>query len=48
MYHDVTIAGRISTPHAREFGVPVYLFKNPKADFSKYYQVRLKEFRGNN
>jgi hypothetical protein len=48
MYIDVTIAGRISTPHAREFGVPVYLFKNPKADFSKYYQVRLKEFRGNN
>jgi hypothetical protein len=48
MYNDVRIAGRISTPHAREFGVPVYLFKDPKSDFSDYYSIRLKEFRGNN
>jgi hypothetical protein len=48
MYSYVRIIGRMSTPHAREFGVPVYLFKNPKADFSKYYQIRLKEFRSHN
>ncbi len=48
MYYDVKIVGRISTPHAREYGVPVYLFKNPRSDFSKYYQIRLKQFRENN
>jgi hypothetical protein len=47
MYNDVKIVGRISTPNARENGVPVYLFKNPKSDFSNYYQVRLKQFRAN-
>jgi hypothetical protein len=48
MYNDVSIVGRISTPHARESGVPVYLFKDPKTDFSNYYKIRLDEFRGNN
>jgi hypothetical protein len=48
MYNDVRIVGRISTPHAREFGVPVYLFKDPKTDFRNYYMIRLNEIRGNN
>jgi hypothetical protein len=48
MYNDVRIVGRISTPHAREFGVPVYLFKDPKTDFNNYYKIRLNEIRGNN
>jgi hypothetical protein len=47
MYHDVQIVGRISTPYAREHGVPVYLFKNPKTDFSNYYRIRLRQFREN-
>jgi hypothetical protein len=47
MYNDVKIAGRISTPYAREYGVPVYLFKNPKSDFSSYYKFRLRQFREN-
>ena len=47
MYNDVRIVGRISTPHAREFGVPVYLFKDPKMDFSGYYKMRLKQFKDN-
>jgi len=45
MYHDVQIIGRISTPYAREYGVPVYIFKNPKVDVDKYYQERLHQER---
>jgi hypothetical protein len=47
MYNDVKIVGRITTPNAREEGLPVYLFKNPKTDVGKYYRDRLKQFREN-
>jgi len=45
MYDDVKIVGRISTPYAREYGMPVYLFKNPKIDVNRYYQERLHQER---
>ncbi|KPK80834.1 MAG: hypothetical protein AMS27_16030 [Bacteroides sp. SM23_62_1] len=47
MYNDVRIFGRISTPYAREYGVPVYLFKDPKTDVNKYYQEHLYQERNN-
>ena len=45
MYDNVRIVSRISTPYAREYDVPVYLFKNPKTDVNKYYQERLFQER---
>jgi hypothetical protein len=45
MYNDVKIVGRITTPNAREEGLPVYLFKSPDTDVGKYYRDRLKQFR---
>jgi hypothetical protein len=45
MFNYVQIVGRITTENAREEGLPVYLFKNPKTDVGKYYYDRLKQFR---
>ena len=45
MFNYVQIVGRITTRNAREEGLPVYLFKNPKTDVGKYYRDRLKQFR---
>jgi hypothetical protein len=47
MFQYSRIVGTISTPNAREIGVPVYLFKYPKPEFKNYYQIRLKLFREN-
>lgn len=45
MYSDVQVVGRMTTSYAREQGVTVYLFKDPKIDVSKYYQDRLRQVR---
>ena len=43
LYNDVEIVGRISSPHARQHGTPVYLCSHQKIDVNRFYQEELKE-----
>jgi len=45
LYHHVEIVGRISTPHARQFGTPVYYCANQKIDVNRFYQEELRNER---
>jgi hypothetical protein len=42
LFHRVEIVGRISTPHARQEGTPVYLCTDPKTDINLVYQKELQ------
>ncbi len=42
LFHRVEIVGRISTPHARQEGTPVYLCTDPKTDINLVYQEELQ------
>lgn len=43
LYHHVEIVGRISTPHARQHGTPVYLCRDRKIDVDRFYREELLE-----
>jgi hypothetical protein len=43
LFHRVEIAGRISTPHARQEGTPVYFCADPKGDLNQVYQEELQQ-----
>jgi hypothetical protein len=45
LYNHVEIIGRITTPHAREEGNPVYFCSGQKIDVNKYYQEELRNRR---
>jgi 4-amino-4-deoxy-L-arabinose transferase-like glycosyltransferase len=42
LFDQVDIIGRISTPHARQEGTPVYFCANPKTDVNLVYQEELQ------
>ncbi len=42
IFHQVDIVGRISTPHARQGGTPVYFCADPKTDVNLVYQEELQ------
>jgi hypothetical protein len=42
LFEQVDIVGRISTPHARQEGTPVYFCANPKTDINLVYQEELQ------
>ncbi|KPL12544.1 MAG: hypothetical protein AMS26_17240, partial [Bacteroides sp. SM23_62] len=42
LFHQVEIVGRISTPHARQEGTPVYFCADPKRDVNLVYQEELQ------
>jgi hypothetical protein len=42
LFHQVEIVGRISTPHARQEGTPVYFCADPKRDVNIVYQEELQ------
>lgn len=43
LFKQVGIVGRISTPHARQEGTPVYFCTDPKTDINPVYQEELQE-----
>ena len=43
LFEHVRITGRISTPHARQEGTPVYLCTDPKTDINRVYQEELRQ-----
>ena len=45
LYHNVEIFKRLSNPHARQYGTPVYICSDQKIDVNAYYQAELKELR---
>ncbi len=45
LYDHVEVVARLSTPHARQYGTPVYLCKGQKIDVNTFYQQELKERR---
>jgi hypothetical protein len=42
LFEHVGITGRISTPHARQEGTPVYVCAGPKKDLNRVYQEELQ------
>ncbi len=42
LFHQVEIVGRISTPHARQEGTPVYFCTDPKKDVNLVYRQELQ------
>jgi len=42
IFHQVDIVGRISTPHARQEGTPVYFCADPKTEVNLVYQEELR------
>lgn len=45
LFHEVTLAGRITNPYAREHGMQVYLCRKPVAGFSKFYADKVRRLR---
>ncbi len=45
LYYHVEIVGRITTPHARQEGTPVYFCSDQKTDVNKVYQEELSQVR---
>jgi hypothetical protein len=43
LFHHVEIIGRITTPHARQEGTPIYFCAEPKIDVNRVYQDDLKD-----
>jgi hypothetical protein len=41
VFKKITEVGKISNPHAREFGTTVYLCKEPVASFNKFWKLVL-------
>ncbi len=44
-FQEVTLAGRITNPYAREHGMQVYLCRKPIKGFSKFYTDKVKRLR---
>ncbi len=44
-FHEVTLAGRITNPYAREHGMQVYLCRKPVPGFAKFYADKVKRLR---
>jgi hypothetical protein len=42
LFNQVDIVGRISTPHARQEGTPVFFCAGPKTDLNLVYQEELQ------
>jgi hypothetical protein len=45
LYENVEIVGRISTPHARQLGTPVYYCTGQKTDINRVYREELENRR---
>jgi hypothetical protein len=42
LFEDIIIVGKISNPHAREYGTTVYLCRKPKSSFNVLWKEALK------
>ena len=42
LFADIQVIGRISNPLAREYGVGVFLCKNPRHSFNQFWEERIK------
>ena len=42
---DVTLYGRLTTPYAREKGIPVFVCKNPRNGFLDFYKLKVRELK---
>jgi hypothetical protein len=45
LFENVEIVGRISTPHARQYGTPVYFCTGQKIDVNRFYREEVRERR---
>jgi|WetSurMetagenome_2_1015567.scaffolds.fasta_scaffold60478_2 hypothetical protein len=43
IFSDITVAGSITNPLAREYGTTVYLCRKPVTSFNDFYRVRVKQ-----
>lgn len=45
-FSDVRVVGRINDPHARENGLEVFLCRNPRNGFDRFYQAKVAGLKG--
>jgi hypothetical protein len=43
LFADIKLAGKISDPDAREYGTSVYLCRNPRDSFNRFWKMRISE-----